>query len=155
MAAKTSAEMTEALRLVKAGMTAREAARQAGVREESLYRNSSYKELKAGAAGKTKKLSKVLAKKMVLMTQTQLMDAARLKKIFKLRQVEDRSLTQEKLSIQCGWAGQSAAQQYLNGYIPLNLDALIKFAKILNVQITDISPTLSLKIIESIQFLRN
>lgn len=44
MTAKTSAEMRKALFLVMSGMTGREAARQAGVREESLYRNAEYKE---------------------------------------------------------------------------------------------------------------
>jgi hypothetical protein len=44
MTAKTSAEMREALRLVMSGLTGREAARQAGVREESLYRRAEYKE---------------------------------------------------------------------------------------------------------------
>lgn len=43
MTAKTSAEMRNALSLVYAGMTAREAALQAGVREESLYRHPDYK----------------------------------------------------------------------------------------------------------------
>jgi hypothetical protein len=44
MPAKVSAEMKEALRLVMSGMAGRDAARQAGVREESLYRNQGYKE---------------------------------------------------------------------------------------------------------------
>jgi len=48
MTAKTSAEMREALRLVMSGLTGREAARQAGVREESLYRRPEYKEWKKG-----------------------------------------------------------------------------------------------------------
>jgi len=39
--------MREALRLVKSGMSGREAARQAGVREESLYRKPEYKEWRA------------------------------------------------------------------------------------------------------------
>lgn len=42
--AKQSAEMREALRLVMSGLTGREAARQAGVREESLYRRVEYRE---------------------------------------------------------------------------------------------------------------
>lgn len=50
MTAKISAEMREALRLVMAGATGREAARQAGVREESLYRNAEYKTWKASQA---------------------------------------------------------------------------------------------------------
>lgn len=47
MTAKTSAEMREAIRLVMSGLTGREAARQAGVREESLYRNAQYKAWKS------------------------------------------------------------------------------------------------------------
>jgi hypothetical protein len=43
MTAKTSAEMKEALRLIRTGMRGREAAKQAGVREESLYRHPDYK----------------------------------------------------------------------------------------------------------------
>lgn len=47
MAAKTSAEMRKAIRLVMAGATGRDAAKQAGVREESLYRNAEYKAWRA------------------------------------------------------------------------------------------------------------
>lgn len=54
MTAKTSAEMREAIRLVMAGATGREAAKQAGVREESLYRRPEYKEWRA-AQSKEKK----------------------------------------------------------------------------------------------------
>jgi hypothetical protein len=44
MTAKTSAEMRKALRLVMTkGMTGRDAAKKAGVREESLYRHPDYK----------------------------------------------------------------------------------------------------------------
>ncbi len=43
MPPKTSAEMREALRLVMKGTPGREAAKQAGVREESLYRKPEYK----------------------------------------------------------------------------------------------------------------
>lgn len=52
MTAKTSAEMREALRLVMAGMTGREAAKQAGVREESLYRRPEYKAWRANQLNK-------------------------------------------------------------------------------------------------------
>lgn len=47
MTAKTSAEMREAMRLVMSGLTGREAAKQAGVREESLYRRAEYREWRA------------------------------------------------------------------------------------------------------------
>jgi hypothetical protein len=46
MSPKMSAEMREALRLVKSGLSGREAAKQAGVREESLYRHAEYKALR-------------------------------------------------------------------------------------------------------------
>lgn len=47
MTAKTSAEMKEALSLVETGMTGRAAAKQAGVREETLYRHPAYKAIRA------------------------------------------------------------------------------------------------------------
>ncbi|WP_457825132.1 hypothetical protein, partial [Staphylococcus aureus] len=37
--------------------------------------------------------------------------------------------------------------QYLNGLVPLNLDALIKFSLALDVPVTDISPSLGAKIL--------
>jgi hypothetical protein len=37
--------------------------------------------------------------------------------------------------------------QYLNGLVPLNLDALIKFSLALKVPITEISPSLSSRIL--------
>jgi len=42
--------MKKALQLVKTGATGRDAARKAGVREESLYRNPEYKAWKAAQA---------------------------------------------------------------------------------------------------------
>ncbi|MEN2673400.1 helix-turn-helix transcriptional regulator [Herbaspirillum huttiense] len=77
----------------------------------------------------------------------QLEDAARLRAIFEGRKREDRSWTQERLAQECGWKTQSAAQQYLNGLVPLNLDALIKFSLALDVPVTDISPSLGAKIL--------
>lgn len=50
MTAKASAEMRKALRLVQTGMTAREAALQAGVREETLYRHPEYKAWREGGS---------------------------------------------------------------------------------------------------------
>jgi transcriptional regulator with XRE-family HTH domain len=80
------------------------------------------------------------------LTKEQLEDAARLRAIFENRKTADRSLTQETLAAACGWKTQSAAQQYLNGMVPLNLDALIKFSLALGAPVTDISPTLGAKI---------
>lgn len=43
MPPKISAEMKKAVRLAMSGMSGRDAAKKAGVREESLYRNVEYK----------------------------------------------------------------------------------------------------------------
>lgn len=83
---------------------------------------------------------------MKKLTEEQLQDAARLKKIFEERKASDRSVTQESIAAACGWKTQSAAQQYLNGMVPLNLDALIKFSLALDVPVTEISPTLGARI---------
>lgn len=48
MPPKISAEMKEAIRLAMTGISGRDAARQAGVREESLYRNAEYRAWKQG-----------------------------------------------------------------------------------------------------------
>lgn len=43
----------------------------------------------------------------------------------------------------CGWKTQAAVSQYVLGKIPLNLEALIKFARELNVHPSEISPALT------------
>lgn len=50
------------------------------------------------------------------------------------------NLTQADVAKQFGISNQTAISQYLNGRIPLNLEAAIKFAKILQVKLGDISP---------------
>ncbi len=49
-------------------------------------------------------------------------------------------LTQADVAKQFGIANQTAISQYLNGRIPLNLEAAVKFSKILQVRLGDISP---------------
>jgi transcriptional regulator with XRE-family HTH domain len=80
------------------------------------------------------------------LTNEQMQDASRLKKIFEDRKAIDKSMTQESLAAACGWKTQSAVQQYVNGMVPLNLDALIKFSQALDVLVTDISPSLGSRI---------
>lgn len=74
---------------------------------------------------------------------TQIEDAQRLHAIFHAVRRQDRSLTQEKLAFICGWKTQGAVSQYLLGKIPLNLDALLRFSKALQVEPVSISPTLA------------
>lgn len=73
--------------------------------------------------------------------------AQRLKNIFK--QAKDRyksegkKLTQEMIAGEFGWSGQTAVSQYMNANIPLNLDALSKFARFFKVSPSEISPELA------------
>lgn len=55
-------------------------------------------------------------------------------------------LTQERVAFQFGWKQQSAVSQYLNGVIPLNLEALVKFAELLRVPAEEIFPALASKL---------
>lgn len=63
--------------------------------------------------------------------------ASRLKEIFLHK--KDEGLTQSKLAEKTGMT-QSAIGQYLNGKIPLNLEALILFSLHLDCKIQDIDP---------------
>lgn len=46
----------------------------------------------------------------------------------------------------CGWETQSAASQYINGAIPLNVSALLRISAYLDVPPQEISPSLSQEI---------
>ena len=72
----------------------------------------------------------------------QLADADRLKNLwlaFKVR----TGKTQDDVAEACGWKNQSAFSQYLNARIPLNLEAVLKLASVLEAQPEDISPSLA------------
>jgi len=49
-------------------------------------------------------------------------------------------LTQEEAANRLGWDSQSTVSQYLTGRIPLNAEALLKFARLLEVQPKEIDP---------------
>ena len=53
-------------------------------------------------------------------------------------------LTQEKAAEQMGFETQAAVSHYLNGYTPLNLEAILSFAKLLQVSPLDINPNIDL-----------
>lgn len=76
------------------------------------------------------------------LTEEQLADAARLKAIYEAKK-RDLGFTQESLAAQLGWNTQSAVSQYLNGRIPLNTDAAVKFSKALHCVVSDFSPRLA------------
>ncbi|TJZ66823.1 LexA family transcriptional regulator [Chitiniphilus eburneus] len=73
---------------------------------------------------------------------TQQADASRLKALWEVFRVE-RGWNQARLAEACGWSNQSAASQYLNGRIPLNLEAVMKFSTVLGAQPAQISPSLA------------
>jgi len=69
-------------------------------------------------------------------------EAARLKALYKQRKKTDPRLSQELVAEMCGWTGQSAVSQYMTGKIPLNLQALLKFATALDFDPAEVSPRL-------------
>lgn len=75
--------------------------------------------------------------------ETRKAEAMRLKAIYQDRKRKDPSLTQDKIADLCEWSGQSVVSQYLNGRIPLNIGALIKFANVLGFSLDEVSPRLA------------
>ena len=63
----------------------------------------------------------------------------RLREIWQAKK-KSLDLTQEKAAHLFGWASQGAVGAYLLGRTPVNTDALLKFAKLLDVKPTDIDP---------------
>ena len=53
------------------------------------------------------------------------------------------NLTQEMVGHACGWNGQSAFSQYMGGIVPLNIEAVLRLAKVLQVHPADIMPDIS------------
>jgi transcriptional regulator with XRE-family HTH domain len=74
-------------------------------------------------------------------------DAARLKMAFKSWQTARKTLglpfAQDEIAEEMFGFGQSALSQYLNGLIPLNATALLKFCKALRVSPDLISPSIA------------
>ena len=68
-------------------------------------------------------------------------DADRLLAIWKLR--FEGEVSQEEIAARCGWKTQAAFSQYLLGRIPLNLAALLKISKALDIDPSDVSPRLT------------
>ena len=82
------------------------------------------------------------------LTDTELAECSRLKAVFEQRKADAKAhgkkLTQADVGYECGWSsGQSAVNQYLNGKVPLNVDALLKLAAVLNFEPRDVSPRLA------------
>lgn len=62
--------------------------------------------------------------------------AQRLKAIYESKRRE-LHLSQDKVAAECGWQSQSTVSQYLNGLIPLNFEAAVKFATLLRIAVSE------------------
>lgn len=84
------------------------------------------------------------------LTPAQLADASRLKALYEEwkadRRARGESASQEVVAGLLGFSTQSSVSQYLNGRIPLNVNALVKFAALLQRQPEEISPDLAREI---------
>ena len=80
------------------------------------------------------------------LTPEEVAESARLKAIYEQRKSAAKaaglSLTQADVAEACGWSGQSAFSQYATGKVPLNVEALLKLAKALNFDASEVSSRL-------------
>lgn len=76
------------------------------------------------------------------LTEAEVQTAERLRKIWTSKKHE-LNLTQESLGLACGWSGQTAVSQFLNAYVPLNVDAVLRLSKALKVHPAEIMPDIS------------
>ena len=67
--------------------------------------------------------------------------AARLRRIWERKRLA-LGLTQEKVAYACGWSTQGAFGHYLQGKNPLNIDAVFRLARVLEVDPREIMPGL-------------
>ena len=82
---------------------------------------------------------KMVAKREL--TQAERECAERLRRIWE-RKRQALELTQEKVAYACGWTTQGAFGHYLQGKNPLNIDAVFKLARVLEVDPREIMPEL-------------
>lgn len=80
-----------------------------------------------------------------LLTKEELGDVDRLRACWERRKGELR-LTQSKAAEALGFSNQTAISQYINGRIPLNMEAAFKFAELLEVPIDELSPRYSKRV---------
>lgn len=76
------------------------------------------------------------------LTPAEVEAAARLRRLWNQKKSE-LHLTQEKVAHLCGWGTQGTFSHYLQARIPLNTDAILKLAKVLQVRPEDIMPEIT------------
>jgi hypothetical protein len=79
------------------------------------------------------------------LTQEEIDDAKRLKILWNSKR-EDLMLSQVKAAEEMGFSSQAAISQYLNAKLPLNMQAVAKFAQMLRAKVEDISPRYALMV---------
>lgn len=70
-------------------------------------------------------------------------EATRLKAIYNARKRENKSLNQALLADLCDWSSQGTVSQYMTGGMPLNIEALLKLANVLQFNPAEVSPRLA------------
>lgn len=70
-------------------------------------------------------------------------DASRLLAAWEAFKKATPGASQEKFAAECGWKTQGSFNQYLHGKIPLNLPALLKMCRVLQIEPSSISPRLA------------
>ncbi|MGF6400083.1 phage repressor protein C with HTH and peptisase S24 domain [Pseudomonas frederiksbergensis] len=80
------------------------------------------------------------------LTPEEVAESSRLKAIYDQRKSAAKAagsnLTQADVAEACGWSGQSAFSQYATGKVPLNVEALLKLAKALRFDASEVSQRL-------------
>ncbi|WP_367375214.1 XRE family transcriptional regulator [Pseudomonas lini] len=80
------------------------------------------------------------------LTPEEVAESIRLKAIYDQRKSAAKAagsnLTQADVAAACGWSGQSAFSQYATGKVPLNVEALLKLAKALRFDASEVSQRL-------------
>lgn len=77
------------------------------------------------------------------LSQDQKDDALRLLAAWEEFKKANPGASQEKFAADCGWKTQGTINQYLHGRIPLNLSALLRMCRVLNIDPGSVSPTLA------------
>lgn len=83
-----------------------------------------------------------MIKKRRDLTEREVMHLERLRKLWSEKKGPLR-LTQELAGLACGWNGQSAFSQYMGGIVPLNIEAVLRLAKVLQVHPAEIMPEIT------------
>lgn len=81
------------------------------------------------------------------LTESERECAQRLRQIWERKRLE-LDLTQEKVAYACGWSTQGAFGHYLQGKNPLNIDAVFRLARVLQVDPREIMPGLHQILVE-------